>query len=190
LIVINLAWDGISKVSNVALYNDEVLHLKSCCLALPHQCASPAWESFNNVRLCKKGVQIWEHYHGIGTQLKLENTQPKYFNICYQKVMLTKLPTISVSSYYSNPVIHLHPWMHKSSYAVTHLDNLLIRTVASSSTLPPSLYFLLVFLYFYCNFFDIQSYPLCKNGHLSIQIQLKLSVLNSSTFPANPTSTR
>jgi hypothetical protein len=36
-----------------------------------------AYEGGRKGRYCKKGVFIWENYRDIGTELKLENTQPK-----------------------------------------------------------------------------------------------------------------
>jgi hypothetical protein len=41
-------------------------------------------------------------------------------------MLITKVPPLSVSSYYSNPVIHLNPQMHKPSYVVGPKDYLLL----------------------------------------------------------------
>ena len=49
-------------------------------------------------------------------------------NICYQKVLVTKLSPTSVISYYSNSLIHLHPLIHKPSYVVELKDCLLIHS--------------------------------------------------------------
>jgi hypothetical protein len=49
--------------------------------------------------------------------------------LCHQKLLVTKLLPISESSnYYSNPLIHLYPRMHKSSNVAVLKDWLLLHS--------------------------------------------------------------
>jgi hypothetical protein len=54
--------------------------------------------------------------------------QVSWINTCHIKMLVTKLISLSVNSYYSNPLIHMYPRMHKPSYVVKFKDYLLLHS--------------------------------------------------------------